>query len=147
MLVPLTSAHESWPPHARRTRTYRSLMFSEIHSLPIASVTLSSVHSFSACVSLFISPWLSLFSPPLQLSSFFDPLCIISCHLSHVRAKAALGTLWAPLQGQITLVLSYSLSSTRSSFVMCSGRWVHRWKWAPLHNPTFMEKNFGAALS
>ena len=45
-----------------------SLMFSEIHSLPIASVNLSSVHSFSLPMSLSLYLLGSHFSPHLYNS-------------------------------------------------------------------------------
>lgn len=73
-------------------------VFSELHSLPIASVNLSSVYFLSAYVSFFIFHWL-----PFSLLTIipFDPFCILSCNICHVRAEADLRTLLG-LLGWIT---------------------------------------------
>lgn len=96
MLVPLPQIMKTDPQMPEGLVLVDTPMFSELHSLSTDNVNFFSVHSLSlslaAFVSLFISQWFSHF-PHLLTIIPFDPFCILTSHICHVMAEAALGTL------------------------------------------------------
>lgn len=122
-----------------------TLMFSELHSLPIASVNLPSVHSYSLPTSLsfFISPWPSLFLPTFMTIIFLWPFIYFLWPHMPREGRSCLGNITKPSSG---------LNYPRFYLVPLAGQGVHLWcaqedaKWAPLVNPAFMERNVWNAL-
>lgn len=107
-------------------------MYTELQTLSGTQVNLSSVPCLSLPVSLifFRTHWPSLFLPTLVAFIFLWPLIYSFLPLTPCEARRCLGSTM-----RHSLRLSRSLSArdvmfVMCSFVMCSWRWIHRWKWA-----------------